>query len=137
MICLAVRRLFAGVRRSECSQRSEGANAPFDREEAASLSREHWRAVRLEVNGSGVEVYVKESAVYADFEIISETTKEECAVGCVWVDTIARHAVSGETVYACVEPFATEGETLTTERIALDLAQEHARASLRRWLTKR
>jgi hypothetical protein len=79
---------------------------------------------------------MKDSAVYADFEIISETTKEECTADCVWVDTTARHAVSGETVYACVEPFITSGQSGVTERIALDQALEHARASLRRRLAR-
>ncbi|WP_134134464.1 hypothetical protein [Paraburkholderia sp. BL6665CI2N2] len=79
---------------------------------------------------------MKDSAVYADFEIISETSKEECTAGCVWVDTMARHAVSGETVYACVEPFTTSGQSGVTERVALDRALQHARASLRRRLSK-
>jgi hypothetical protein len=75
---------------------------------------------------------MKESAVYADFEIISETRDDECAVGsCVWVDTVVRHAVSGKTVYACVEPFAWTGQRDVIERIALDRALEHARDSLR------
>lgn len=80
---------------------------------------------------------MRESAVYADYEIISETTQENCAVGrCVWVDTVARHAVSGETVYACVEPFAASPPAKDFERVALDEALEHARASLRRLLSR-
>ncbi|CAD6558320.1 hypothetical protein LMG28727_06597 [Paraburkholderia kirstenboschensis] len=81
---------------------------------------------------------MKESAVYADFEIISETRDEECAIGaCVWVDTVVRHAVSGETVYACVEPFSGLGQSDAIERVALDQALEHARDSLKRRLGTR
>lgn len=76
---------------------------------------------------------MKESAVYADFEIISETRQDECAVGgCIWVDTVARHAVSGKTVYACIEPFAGTGQ-----QDALDRALEHARDSLKLQLGSR
>jgi hypothetical protein len=83
------------------------------------------------------EGYMKNSAVYADFEIISETTQEGCAAGCVWVDTLARPAVSGETVYACVEPFTGSGRSDVMERIALDQALDRARDSLRRRLSGR
>ncbi|MEW9585052.1 hypothetical protein [Paraburkholderia sp. DGU8] len=78
---------------------------------------------------------MKDSAVYADFEIISETTPEECSIGCVWVDTLARHAVSGETVYACIEPFTGSGQSDVMERIALDQALDRARDALRRRLS--
>ena len=81
---------------------------------------------------------MKESAVYADFEIISETTPEQCAGGgCVWVDTVARHAVSGDVVYACIEPFGAAGKAAVSERIALGQALGHARDSLRRRLGRR
>lgn len=81
---------------------------------------------------------MKESAVYDDFEIVSETTQEDCAgSGCVWVDTVARHAVSGKTVYACVEPFSGLGHSDASERVALDQALERARDSLRAQLSGR
>ncbi|REE21499.1 hypothetical protein B0G71_4676 [Paraburkholderia sp. BL27I4N3] len=81
---------------------------------------------------------MKESAIYADFEIISETMPEQCAGGgCVWVDTVARHAVSGEIVYACIEPFGGAGTVQVSERIAVGEALEHARDSLRHRLGRR
>lgn len=81
---------------------------------------------------------MRESAVYADFEIISETTPEQCAGGgCVWVDTVARHAVSGEIVYAFIEPFGAQDKVEVSERIALGQALEHARNSLRHRLGRR
>ncbi|CAB3642794.1 hypothetical protein LMG22037_00446 [Paraburkholderia phenoliruptrix] len=80
---------------------------------------------------------MKESVVYADFEIISETREEGCAVGaCVWVDTVVRHAVSGETIYACVEPFPGLGQSEDIDRAALGQALEHARDSLKRRLRR-
>jgi hypothetical protein len=80
---------------------------------------------------------MKDSAVYADFEIISRTIWKECSMGRVWVDTLARHVVSGEPVYACVEPFTGSGQSDVMERIALDQALDRARDSLRRRLSGR
>lgn len=70
-----------------------------------------------------------ETIVHEDYEVSLDVAKPLRESDSVWVDVMIRHVVTGEVIYACLEPYPRPAGILAT-RDALKSALENACARI-------